>query len=60
MLDELGNSLKQEFNNDVKIKRGLVHEYLGMKLDFTVKNKCHVTQTKFIKDLVNDWKISKG
>ena len=31
-----------------------------MCLDFSVRNKCHITQTKFIKDLVKDWNITKG
>ena len=43
----------------VKKEGGLKHEYLGMSLDFSVKNKCHITQTKFITDLVNDWNIKK-
>ena len=60
LLDELERDLKREFNNDVKIKRGTKHEYLGMSLDFSVKNKCHVTQRKFISDLVDDWNIKKG
>ena len=38
LLDELDSNLKKKINDDVKVRGGHKHEYLGMCLDFSVKN----------------------
>lgn len=38
LLDELDSNLKKKINDDVKVRGGHKHEYLGMCLNFSVKN----------------------
>ena len=39
----------------VKVKRGKIHEFLGMTLDFTVPGEYHVKQDDRINELVSEW-----
>ena len=45
----------------VKVKRGKVHDFLGMTLDFSVPGECHVIYEDHIDELVSEWpeKIKK-
>ena len=41
---------------DVKVTCGKIHEYLGMRLDFTTAHVCLVDMRNYIADMVNDFK----
>jgi len=55
----LEKQLRKEFKH-VEIHHGKVHEYLGMKLDFTEKYICHITMQAYIKRLIDDNQITKS
>jgi len=40
----------------MRISRGKIHEYLGMKLDFTTPGEVQVTMKDYIQAMVDDWK----
>ena len=42
----------------VKINRGKVHEYLGMKLDFSVKGKLKVDMHDYVKEMLESFPIT--
>jgi hypothetical protein len=37
------------------VSRGLVHEYLGMTLDYTVKGEVKITMVDYLKGLIGDF-----
>ena len=39
----------------MEIKRGKLHTFLGMDLDFEIAGECHVMQEYHIRDLVDMW-----
>ena len=39
----------------VEIKRGKLHTFLGMDLDFGIVGECHVMQEHHIRDMVDAW-----
>ena len=39
----------------VEIKRGKLHTFLGMDLDFGIAGECHVMQEHHIRDIVDAW-----
>ena len=39
----------------VEVKRGKVHTFLGMTLDFSTPGECHVMQKEYIEDIVSTW-----
>ena len=39
----------------VKVKRGLVHDYLGMNLDYTDKGKLRVDMRKYIEEMIKEF-----
>jgi len=43
---------------DVTIRRGRVHEYLGMVMDFQQKGLVHITIRKMIESIISDWNVS--
>ena len=43
----------------VEIKRGKLHTFLGMDLDFGISGECHVMQEHHIRDMVDVWPESK-
>ena len=55
----LEKQLRKEFKH-VEIHHGKIHEYLGMKLDFTEKYTCHITMQAYIKRLIDDNQIFKS
>ena len=55
-LKSLAAGMKSAFG-DVEFHWGKVHEYLGMKLDFTTPKQCHITMEKYIVDAVGDFDI---
>jgi hypothetical protein len=44
----------------VTYTRGKVHDYLGMDLDFRQKGKVIVDMTKYMKDMIQDYRIELG
>ena len=46
------NKYGNEENGHVKVKRGKIHEYLAMKLDYTVPSKVIVDMRNYIKEIV--------
>ena len=50
-LDLLATALESEFK-ELNINRGLYHDFLGMKLDFSTLGICHITMPKSIEDLL--------
>jgi len=50
-------SKKYGHHGKVKIHRGLIHEYLGMILDYSTKGKVKVNMTKYIKEMIEEFPI---
>ena len=48
----------QSHLGDVTIRRGRVHEYLGMVMDFQQKGLVHITIRKMIESIIADWGVS--
>ena len=40
---------------DMKFKRGKIHEYLGMQLDFTVAGQVKITMFDYIQEMLEDF-----
>lgn len=59
ILDDFFEKLTAELG-ELTIRRGRVHEYLGMFLDFSQPNVVHVTIEKMIRQLISEWKVSKN
>ena len=55
-LDILKHEMLQE-SKEVKFSEGKVHEYLGMKLDFSTDFETEVTMVKYINDILTDLDI---
>ena len=57
--DEFLNWLNSKFGEfgAVTAKRGRVHDYLGMILDYSSKGKVIVNMTKYVEDLINGFPI---
>ena len=55
-LDRVVNLLEEKYKT-VKINRGLVHDYLGMRFDFSLPLICRVSMSGFIETLLTDEKI---
>jgi len=58
ILDDFFEKLTAELG-ELTIRRGRVHEYLGMLLDFSQPYMVHITIEKMIKQLLSDWNVSK-
>ena len=43
---------------ETNINTGMIHNYLGMIFDFTIKVKMRVSQPKYVNDLINMWNIN--
>jgi len=52
-LDELAAAMKKRYGV-VEVRMGPIHQYLGMKLDFSKPGLCHVTMEKYIVDLIEE------
>ena len=59
LLNELEKNFLNEFEGEVKIRRGVHHEYLGMELDFSIQNRVMITQLRYINELIETWKVTK-
>jgi hypothetical protein len=42
----------------MKVARGKVHTYLGMKLDFTIAGVVIVSMINYIQDVIKEWEDS--
>jgi hypothetical protein len=58
-LTDLADKFMKAFDNDVKIHRGAVHEFLGMKIDFSIHGQVEITMEKYIKDMLSTFQVSK-
>ena len=58
VLDTFFEKLTAELG-ELTIRRGRVHEYLGMLLDFSQPSVVHITIEKMIQQLISDWNVSK-
>jgi hypothetical protein len=47
--------LKGIYGDNMHISRGLVHEYLGMTLDYTVKGEAKITMVHYMKGVIGDF-----
>jgi hypothetical protein len=47
--------LKGIYGDNMHVSRGLVHEYLGMTLDYTVKGEVKITMVDYLKGLIGDF-----
>ena len=56
-LDELAKSMESVYKF-VEVRMGLVHQYLGMKLDFSSPSLCHITMEKYIVDLISEYAVT--
>ena len=54
---ELARWAQKKYGNfkPVKVTRGKIHDFLGMKLDFSVPGECHISQENHIDELVSEW-----
>ena len=57
ILDDFFEKLTAELG-ELTIRRGRVHEYLGMLLDFSQSNVVHITIEKILRQLISEWKVS--
>ena len=39
----------------VKATRGKIHEYLGMKLDFTIPRKLQIGMVDYVNNMINEF-----
>jgi hypothetical protein len=58
-LTALAEKFLKAFDDDVKIHRGSVHDFLGMKIDFSVSKQVEITMEKYIKDMISTFEVSK-
>ena len=56
VLDTFFEKLKSHIG-DITVKRGRIHDYLGMTMDFSQPNIVHITIQKMIRDIISEWKI---
>jgi hypothetical protein len=47
--------LKGIYGDNMHISRGLVHEYLGTTLDYTVKGEVKITMVDYLKGVIGDF-----
>ena len=49
-------------HDELKANKGKVHQYLGMKFDFTEKGKVKIKMDNYVESMINDFpmKISKS
>jgi hypothetical protein len=47
--------LKGIYGDNMHVSRGLVHEYLGMTLDYTVKGEVKITMVDYLKGVIGDF-----
>ena len=40
----------------MKLNRGMIHQYLGMKLDYYTRGEVKITMYNYIRDIVTDFK----
>ncbi len=62
VLDNIIAWLCEEYENvftdgssKMKVARGKVHKYLGMTLDFTIKNVIKVTMIEYVNEIIASW-----
>ena len=56
VVDDFIALLEQEFGNDgpLTINRGKVHEYLGMRLDFSTPGKLIISMEPYIRSMIDE------
>ena len=54
MVTSMIERLDKEYGSKDDLPVGLVHEYLGMTIDFRVKGECAFSQYDYIKKLLNN------
>ena len=56
VVDEVISSLRKEFGKvgELTVKRGKVHDYLGMTLDFSDENSVMVDMEKYLNEVLDD------
>jgi hypothetical protein len=56
IVDDMIDKLKEEFGqvSDLTIRRGKVHDYLGIKIDFTTPGKVKMTMNDYISQLLEE------
>ena len=60
ILDTFLTGFMSAFDNNVKVHRGRIHNFLGMHLDFTDSNICKVHMQQYIADVLSTWNIVKA
>jgi hypothetical protein len=56
-LDKLVADMKAAFR-ELQVTTGDVHEYLGMKLDFSIPGQCEATMQKYIADILEEFEVT--
>ena len=61
--DKLIETFRREYetifedgSGKMKVTRGKVHDYLGMRIDFTVRGQVEITMIPFLCEIVAEWK----
>ena len=55
VVDDLIEWMKGLYGNDMRISRGKNHNYLGVNLDFSVKEEIMVTMVDYLKGVISDF-----
>ena len=51
-------SIYEDGSGKITISRGMIHEYLGMTLDYTVRGKFQITMIDFLDEVLIDFEKS--
>ena len=55
-LRKIYERLFKDGSGKIKLCRGKVHDYLGMKLDYTIKGELNITMIPYTKDMIKDFR----
>ena len=48
--------LFKDRSGSMKLNRGMIHEYLGMKLDYSTRGEVKITMYNYISEIITDFK----
>ena len=48
-------SIFEDGSGEMKVHRGLVHKYLGMTLDFSIKHQVKISMTDYVSEVIEAW-----
>lgn len=57
-LDDMVDTIIPSHLDEVKVKKGKVHSFLGMTLDFSLEGKCNITMANYISDMLDEYGVT--